>query len=508
MTQRYLRNTFYSLFFFALQSLVTLLASPAIIRTLGKESYGIIVAVNTLSAFGWLSLMDLGLEGALTKHLADAFREGEKGREKAALLFQSALTLYLGCGIVAGILVASLSLFPTLFSVSPRLYPLISRALIVVAAFNVVIFPLLTVAAVVEGLQEYRSMKTLGGLVLLGWAVAVFFLVQARAGVLSFLVADFLKTALQYGLLVVLVKRKLPWLKIRAALPDLRELKAMASLSLDLFVSRITGMVFNQTDVLIITLVLGQLPLVTDYYSANALFAAALSVASVFNKVVISEAAWAHREGSSQGVLGVAVVGTRLTAAYVFPLAAAIFVWAPDILNVWLGPEFVKNEALLRMLMLALIPLASSGVTSTLLVGIDKVRGSLWIPLLSIFINLLISVAGVRSFGILALGLGTTTAHFIGSWLFNRYCLRILQAKASVFYLQTLAKPLTVTLLCAVAALFLRSMMPVSDIWKLVTAIGGFLTICYGSIFLCCSDDMRVELLTVIGLQRFSPKRT
>ena len=502
MTHRYLNNTFYSLIFFVLQSLVSLWASPFIIATLGKESYGIIVVVNTLSAFGWLSFVDLGLQGSLTKHLAETFREGFEGREKAVLLFQSALTIYLFCGLLAGLLVASLSRFPTLFSQEPSLYPLITQALVVVAGFNLIIFPLLSIVAVVEGLQEYRTMKMLSVAVLLAWAVAVYFLVKSRAGLLSFLFADYLKLMFQYLVLIFLVKKKLPWLSLRVRIPRLCDLRSMAGLSLDLLVSRITGLVFNQTDVLIITLVLGQMALVSDYYSANALFMAILSITSVFNSVVVSEVAWVNKDGSIDGLLGLAVVGTRSTVAYVLPFAVAVFVWAPEILNLWLGSQFIKNATLLRIMILAIIPIATSGIMSTLLVGINRLRGALWISLLSVATNLLISISLVGSLNILALGLGTTVAYGLSSALYNRYCLNILQAKAGKFYKDTLVIPLSLSLLCGGIGFSLKSSLQLENIAQLLCMLIIFLVVCYGSIFVLCSKEVRCELLAVVGLKK------
>jgi O-antigen/teichoic acid export membrane protein len=502
MSQRYLGNTFYSLIFFCFQLLVSLWSSPLIINSLGKQNYGIIVVVNTMSVFGWLSLMDFGLQGALTKHLADAFSDNECGRERSMQLFQMALSFYVLIGLVASAVVLVLSLFPMLFSVNTTQYSVLSRAFIVVAIFNFLFFPLICFAAVAEGLQEYRTIKLISALVLLSWGVSVYLLAEARAGVLSFLVADYVKTLLQNLLLLVVIRKKLPWLRIALRIPKFRDLKSLVNLSVDLFVSRITGIVFNQTDVLIITIILGQTALVTDYYSANALFMTVIGVSAVFNTAVVSETAWLNRDHSINRIKVLAEVGTRVSSAFVLPVAAAVFVWAPDILRVWLGHEFEKNGLLLRLMMIALIPIVSSGITSTLLVGIDRLRGVLWVPIFSVLINLVISLAGIKPFGIVALGAGTTLAYVVGSLLYNRYCLAILESNSFRFYRETMAKPLVVSFMCGAAGFWVKSEILIENLFQMITIMMLFLLISYALIFLLSSCYVRRELLAVIGIGR------
>lgn len=503
MSQRYLNNTFYSLIFFVIQLLVALWTSPVIINSVGKQNYGVIVVVNTMSLFGWLSLMDIGLQGALTKHFADAFRSGDSGRERAKQLFHSALSIYLLCGAVACFVVMALSGFPGFFTVDPMQYSLLSRAFTVIAAFNLLLFPLLSVIAVAEGLQEYRLIKVIGIYALLGWALAVYLLARTGAGVLYFLIADYMKTALQFLLILAVVRVKLPWFGIALKWPRLSELKSIANLSIDLFISRITGIVFNQTDVLIITLLLGQTAIVSDYYSANAMFVTIIGITAVFNSVVVSETAWLSQSDSLDRIKELAVTGTRVTSAYVLPVSVAVFVWAPDILRVWLGSEFEKNGQLLRIFMIALVPITASGVTSTLLIGIDRLRGVLWVPILSVLINLVISLAGVKPFGIIALAIGTTLAYLVGSLLYNRYCLSLLDSPSIWFYRVTMAKPLAIS--CVVGALgyWMRSAFPIDRLWQMVAVIVLFVSVNYCLIMLFSTRTVRRELITVIGLGRF-----
>lgn len=503
MSQRYLSNTFYSLIFFGIQLLVSLWSSPVIINSVGKQNFGIIVIANTMSLFGWLSLMDIGLQGALTKHFADAFSCDSCGREKIRQLFQTALSIYLIIGVVACFVVLVLSFFPDIFTVDSTQYSLLSKAFTVIAAFNLLLFPLLSFVAVAEGLQEYRSIKMIGTIMLLVWALTVYLMARKGAGVLYFLTADYLKTVLQYLLILSVVKFKLPWLRISLVWPKMSGLKPIANLSVDLFISRITGIVFNQTDVLIITLLLGQTAIVSDYHSANIIFLTLIGVSAVFNSVVISEASQLNNSGTVVLIKNLALTGTRTASAYVLPVSTAVFVWAPDLLRIWLGCDFEKNGLLLRVMVLAIVPVVASGVTSTLLVGIDQLRGVLWVPILSALINLAISLCGVKHFGIIALAVGTTFAYLVGGLLYNRYCLSILGVTNSLFYWVTIAKPLAISCLVGACGYCLKSVISVDKLWQLVTIIMVFSLLNYGLIILFSTRSVRRELLTVIGLGRF-----
>ena len=498
--ERYLKNTFYSGLFFVLQMLVTLVLTPFIIRNVGKESYGIIVTSGTLSLFGWFALMDFGLQGALTKYLADSFREGEDGKQKALTYLHSATSIFLLCGVISCIFILVISLFPGLFNVNYSLYDVVTRSFWVVALSNLIIFPLLPVQAIAEAMQEYRLLKIASTFVLVLWLIAMVYLICSKVTVYYLLIAEYLKTVVLFVIVWLCLKRQYSWLHMGVKVPRLSEIGHITNLSLDLFVSRLTGLVFNQTDVLIITLLTGQLMMVTDYYSANAVFMAIVAITGIFNISVVSETAWLN--GNTDHLIDLAATGCRVTAAIVLPIAAVFFVWAPEILSAWLGPEYGKNQILLRIFLISLIPIVATGVTSTMLVGMNKLRGALWISVLSVSTNLLVSIGGFSLLGIVSLGLGTTCAYWISGLLYSRYCFRILNTSIIKFYRRTMLSPLLISLTYSVIGLCIKNKLTIHSRQEVIIVIIASYTLCFVTILSFSTKEFRDHLLILIGMRR------
>lgn len=502
MSRRYLNNTRYSAFFFVIQFIVSLVVTPLIIRALGKDAYGVIVTTSALSAFGWLSLMDMGLQGALSTFLSGAFAMGKEGRVKAQMLFSAATTLYVFCGVAAGSVVLILSYFPEIFSVNQSLQSVLSKALLIIALFNLLIFPCLSLYAVAEALQEYRFIKISNVFVLIGWCTAVMILINSRSALIYFLVVDYLRLLVQYLLLYVPLRRRLPWLKIRIGLPAFRDILPLFHLSADMFVARVTGLIFNQTDVLIIALFMGSMALATDYQTANMLFLMIINIGAIFNAAATSESAWLKTNEKRSELIELALTGSRLAATFILPAAAVAYVWGGEILRVWLGPDYEHNVHLLRIMLLSVIPIVATGMPSTMLVGLNRLRGALWIPLLSISVNLFLSIILLSRFGILALGIGTAVAYFVNGVCYSYYLHKVLVTDYWLFHLEVLGAPLVVGFGYVVAMLVFKPLLAVDSYLSLGFALGISLAIIYMIMFAVSSSKHRSNMLSLLWSRR------
>ena len=97
-----LRNTLYNLLGLGLPLFVAIVTIPVLIVSLGVDRFGILTLIwAVVSYFG---LFDLGMGRALTRHLAEAWAQGDQ--EQAKRLVSTGLGVMAGLGIGAGILLA------------------------------------------------------------------------------------------------------------------------------------------------------------------------------------------------------------------------------------------------------------------------------------------------------------------------------------------------------------------------------------------------------------------
>src|SRR5207237_2919682 len=97
---------------------------PFLIRTLGRESYGLWVLVMSFSVLlGFLSLLDLGIQSSVVRFVAE--HNASENKQQLIDVFRTALAVYLVIGAAAGVgiaLFARLGLL-SIFQVSPSLAP-------------------------------------------------------------------------------------------------------------------------------------------------------------------------------------------------------------------------------------------------------------------------------------------------------------------------------------------------------------------------------------------------
>ena len=85
--------------------LLALVVAPIVVRGLGNDAYGIRGLATML--IGYFAILDLGLNGAVTKYLAEYVANDDKFL--IAELLGTTLTTYIVVGLVGGIIIWSLA---------------------------------------------------------------------------------------------------------------------------------------------------------------------------------------------------------------------------------------------------------------------------------------------------------------------------------------------------------------------------------------------------------------
>lgn len=100
LSYKTLKNVSYGFFSFFVPILLSIIVTPIVAKKLGETDYGIYILTNSI--IGFLGLTDLGLTGALTKHVAMYYSQKQSFALKQAM--NSANSLFLIIGIL-GVLI-------------------------------------------------------------------------------------------------------------------------------------------------------------------------------------------------------------------------------------------------------------------------------------------------------------------------------------------------------------------------------------------------------------------
>jgi O-antigen/teichoic acid export membrane protein len=227
------------------------------ISYLGKEQYGLWMAVGSLAA--WANLADLGLARGMQNHLSEA--NGKDDRELASRYVSTGLVALSAVAILFAILATPAVLFlpwASLLNVKdPALFGETRSVVAAVLACFLLQFPLSVVPTIYAAYQRgyvAAIFNILGSLLSLASLVAV-----TRAHVsLPWLIVLTSGTGIVMSLVNLgFVLREMPWLRPRLRLATTVTLRALASTSVALFVFQVGALLINETQSFVIARRLG-----------------------------------------------------------------------------------------------------------------------------------------------------------------------------------------------------------------------------------------------------------
>ena len=401
---------------------ISIVITPFLLRTLGQEAYGVWVLITAFSVVsGYLSLFDLGVQSAIVKFVAE--HHGRREFDAINQVFSVGLYLFAGIGVLmAFAMVLFAQLFMTrFFNIPPGLVGVTRLLFYLLAAQLLIEFPGLIFSAVVDGLQRYDLQRAISiGYVVL-YAVLLVTLLLHGYGLVALSITMLALVVVKALVLVVLVWRLLPGLRLTSAF-DVGLLRRVAQYSGKLFLLRINVVIYNTMDKTIIGALLTTTQL-TGYDIANKLRSISMVPLSLISSQVVPTAATFYGIGDQVRMQELFLKGTKYQMAIMVPVIITVFVLAERFIRVWLGPDYVHLANLARLFVISVFIDAMIAVGQMMLIGIGRVKSMLWINIVSMVVNLSLSVFLTLKIGIAGVMWGTLAglAICVGPyfWLFR-----------------------------------------------------------------------------------------
>lgn len=398
--RRLARNSLLTLGTRGLTVVMGLVFVPLMIRSVGMELYGLLGV--TWMVLGQLAFMDLGFSAACTRFVSRSLAEG-RAREAAEWAWTSiAVQALVGSVVAAALWIAAPSL-GALLRVSPEHAPLVVLTLRLFA----VVIPLEMVSrsltALLEATQRFGWVNALTLFSSL-WINGVYLVAILRGG-------DFL--LIVYGLVTLRAAALVAaWVAARRVLPELgprafpaggalaRRARAMLGFGGWVTLNSAVGPLLLSFDRWLIGILLGvaALPFFTvpfNLVTQLTLIPASLT-ATLFPafSAMGAGAGWARAEDFY-------VRSHRYLAVGLLPLLFALFVWAPELLRLWVGPEFASGSTgTLRLLLAGLSFALLAPVSGAVLNGAGRPDLVSRIYLLELPFNVALMWVLVRGWGV------------------------------------------------------------------------------------------------------------
>lgn len=389
------RHTLWNLVGMCAPMVVALVAIPLLIAGLGKERFGLLSLVWMI--VGYFGVFDLGLGRALTKGIAEKIG---RRREEVAGAFWTAMTLMLGLGLVAGVIVYAGAPWLALrgLNLDPALQPETLRAFRAVA-FGLPV--LITVTGLIGALEACHRFPLIN-------------LIRVPTGAFTFLgpllVLPFSRD-LYPVVLVLLAGRLVEWFLFFATclhcVPGLRDgwrFERREALHLLGFGGWMT--VSNIVQPLMIHIdrfLIGAIRTVGEV-------AFYVTSAEIVVKMLIVPRAWvsvlfpmfaAEFEDRPEATGELFAQSVRLLLALLFPVVLLVVVFAPEGLTLWLGQEFGEQSApVMRWLAAGIFIYSLAFVPTSLLQGTGRPDLTAKLHALELPLYLAAAAALITAYGI------------------------------------------------------------------------------------------------------------
>jgi len=388
--KRLFNNTLISSFDYVLLVALNLLATPILIDNFGIDGYGAFVFLSIFSTYGALSFFDLGMVGALMNYFARFHADNDRRRLQDSLTVSLVFYGLLGIVIALAVFASGDFIIGRLLDDKSALSRSFALQAMIYIAVNIFLqFLTLPFSAILQGMRQYIITKSISAIMnvlryILIIAAAIWY---GRIDVAFFIIA---------GLTLVRLAVFLYIFGFR--LPEFR---------------RLIGLAHNQIDKLLIWLYLTVSSMtVYDVVSrpANLL----RLVMTILNSAVIPEVARRHHLGEIDAIAKLYINMVRYAYLIILPFLIVLFTYMSDLLGLWVGEQFTDSAPLAMILLAVHLVLPIPSVASTVVVGLEKVRQTIWIPITSTVINIVFSLVLLKFLGLAGLLIGTLCADAFG----------------------------------------------------------------------------------------------
>jgi O-antigen/teichoic acid export membrane protein len=380
------------------------------------EEFGFYALIWSL--FGYTILLDFGLGFTVQKTVAGHSARGDFSG--ASRLLSTVFWSFAALALL--LFVAALSLrgaFLDWTHVPEARREAFARAYLVFFSFLALGFPMGLFPEMLRGVQrlDLANWLQIGSLllnfVLMAWALlghwpfALIVLVSVGTTILPNFGAAFL------------VRRQLPGLSLHPRNFDFGSIRGVLSFSVVAYLITFTNLIMSRTDQAVISFGIG--------VAAVAIYQAGYKVAEMFGLFSVQmqdaltpAAAQLHAQADRGALLRLLEQSTQMTVALVTPLAGLCAVYLEPLIRVLTGLKQVDHQTMLTgwcLLAATWSSLVTNSCSKRILMMCGWEKKLLVASLVDALVNLILSVALVRSLGVVGVAVGTLVPTVLVGWL-------------------------------------------------------------------------------------------
>jgi O-antigen/teichoic acid export membrane protein len=400
---------------------VSFFLSPFIVRHLGNSAYGVWVLLVSMT--GYLGFLDLGIRGAVTRYVAKF--HSEKDHEKSSRTVSSASGLFLGAGAVAVVASAVFAAFAVPHFKIPPPYIKASQVVVLLAGLNIAASLISGVfGGVIVGLQRFDLLSAIaiGGVGLR--AIAIFFSLRNGKGLVTLALIQLGGTLCELLLGFALARKLYPELRIGIANVRRDHVALIFSFGFYAFLLHLSNYFIFFTDALVIGAFL-PVSMVTFFAIGGNLANYGRDLVGGFSRTMTPLASKLEVEAGREGLQRGISKQARFCALAMWPIFLTLIIRGSSFIGLWMGPSYSELSG--HVLWILSVPWlfgAGASVVAAGMLGIGQHKRVVPFALAEGLGNLVLSIALVKSMGILGVAWGTAIPNLAISIFFWPWYIR------------------------------------------------------------------------------------
>lgn len=445
LTDKVIKNTFYLFLSQVLGFLTPFILTPIIISYIGVTEFGIYALV--LGFLGTFGLFDLSMSASFVKFISEHYNKKEFSELNNVIntgfyfyILFSALCAAAGF-VFADIIISIINIPPELTATA--LFALRISLVIFFLANSTTIF-----ISILVSLQKMYLNSIIGIFINLLNVAGILLFLYNGYGLRGILVSNLATVIISVGVSIYLAKRELPEMRLLSTRWSLPSFKKMSKFGLQMQVSRLSAFATEKYDEFLLGF-FSALSSVTYFNLAGRVTRMGKFVPLQLFQQVAPVAAELNAKEDKAKLLSLFNEATKYLTFSSIPVFVYIFAFSDLIIFAWMGDGYEMTSYLIKILAAGqLVNLIISAPGNSIIPNLGYPKYLMYEGLISLFVNLILSLIFIKYFGIVGAAIGNTVSTVIASIYIYVTSVRFFKENGVNFLVKSYLKPAITAAVC------------------------------------------------------------
>lgn len=427
---------------YGISMLVNMFLQAFIIRSVGSNEYAVWPLIYTVQNF--VMLIPVGIGAGSSRFIA--FALGKKDKEKLEKITSSMFVMQSGAAVLYAAITIVMSLtFEMIFDIPEGAEGIGPWAMFLVGIGGAINIPFGVFVGGLQAAQQFVLINIIKSITVILRLILIVILFTSFSP--SLIIVAFISMLLNLFdaiILYVLVRIKIPWLRVRLSSFCWETFKEVNSLSLMILIKNAAGVIIIQGEYIIINKLL-EPTLLTGYSVTRSIIAVIMQFVAMGVTVLPPIYTILFSQKNYERIVRILFRTNAILLSLVAPIALVFVVNGADLLELYIGVEYRDFAVVFDIFAIAII----AGTVQNSTTGIPQAFNKMKLVAFAVVIEAMIQISlqlyfiTRLEFGVIGIALGTVIAYILYALIFAPiYNCFLLKVSLSKYYYNALIKPL------------------------------------------------------------------